>query len=65
MDIRVGLDEAVRSFERDILLAALRAARGNKKVAAKMARISYRQLRYLCTKHGVGKITINSIKEIA
>jgi Nif-specific regulatory protein len=48
-----GLFRAVESYERDLILDALRGSRGNRSQAAKLLKVSERVLSYKIKKYGI------------
>jgi hypothetical protein len=54
--VKQNLTEAVRTFERDLTHSALREAGGSVTKAAKIAGVTFRQMRYLKAKHGTMKL---------
>ena len=49
----LDLDEKMNEIEKDLLLKALKRAKGSKENAAKLLNISLRSLRYRLEKHGL------------
>ena len=50
---RVSLGEAVAPYEKDLILDALKSARGNKAKAARLLDTTERILGYMVRKHGI------------
>jgi two-component system response regulator PilR (NtrC family) len=48
-----SLDQYLEQIDREVLSSALERTRGNKKKAAELVGLSFRQLRYRLSKHGI------------
>jgi two-component system response regulator PilR (NtrC family) len=50
---KLSLDQYLEQIDREVLSSALERTRGNKKKAAELVGLSFRQLRYRLSKHGI------------
>ncbi|MEI7974033.1 MAG: helix-turn-helix domain-containing protein, partial [Bdellovibrio sp.] len=67
-EIQVGpegldLEKVVSQIEKEILIKAIHTARGVKKKAAKLLKISFRSMRYRVEKYGLGTMSEDELDE--